>query len=168
MEKAAKQPHRWVNPAALKIALWFAASVGLALAGRWPLEVRAPLACALIVIAAIGIAGAVIDSLGPLFLYDVIRTSRRGQPAGLRIFYAAFLLTMLLVVGALEFQGFQGRAFGDLMTGRATLDKKELAQIAEGFFAGIMTVQFIVILLVTPLYVAPAIAEEKERRSLEF
>jgi ABC-type transport system involved in multi-copper enzyme maturation permease subunit len=165
MEQRAKQPHRWVSPAALKIAAWFAACVGLALAGRWPLEVRVPLASALIVVAAIVIVRAAIGWLGPLFLYDVIRTSRRGQPAGLRIFYAALLLTMLLVVGAFE---FQGRPFGDLMAGRATLDPHELADMAKGFFAGIMTVQFIIILLVTPLYVAPAIAEEKERRSLEF
>ncbi len=171
MELRAKQPRRWVSPAALKIAAWVAASIGLALAGRWPLEVRMPLevriplACALIVIAAIVIVRAVIGWLGPLFLYDVIRTSRRGQPAGLRIFYAALLLTMLLVVGAIQ---FQGEPFVDLMVGRTTLEPRRLAEMASGFFAGIMTVQFIIILLVTPLYVAPAIAEEKERRSLEF
>jgi ABC-type transport system involved in multi-copper enzyme maturation permease subunit len=165
MELRAKQPHRWASPAALKIAAWLAGCLGLALAGRWPLELRVPLACALIVIATIVIVRAVIGWLGPLFLYDVIRTSRRGQPAGLRIFYGALLLTMLLVVGAVE---FQGRPFMDLMVGKATLNTNELAETAQGFFVGIMTVQFIIILLVTPLYVAPAIAEEKERRSLEF
>jgi ABC-type transport system involved in multi-copper enzyme maturation permease subunit len=165
MELRAKQPHRWFSPAALKIAAWLAACVGLALGTHWPLELRIPLASALIVIAAVATGRAMIGWLGPLFLYDVIRTSRRGQPAGLRIFYAALLLTMLLVVGAVE---FQGRPFGDLMTGRAMLEPHELGEMAKGFFAGIMTVQFIIILLVTPLYVAPAIAEEKERRSLEF
>jgi ABC-type transport system involved in multi-copper enzyme maturation permease subunit len=165
MELRAKQPNRWINPAALKIAVWLAAAVGLALAGRWPLELRVPLASAIIVIAAVGTVRAAIGWLGPLFLYDIIRTSRRGQPAGLRIFYAALLLTMLLVVGAVE---FQGRSFVDLMVGKASLRTDELAETAKSFFAGIITVQFIIILLVTPLYVAPAIAEEKERRSLEF
>jgi ABC-type transport system involved in multi-copper enzyme maturation permease subunit len=165
MEQKAKQSNRWIRPAALKIALWLAASIGLALAGRWPLEVRVPLASALIVIAAVATVRATIGWLGPLFLYDLIRTCRRGQPAGLRIFYAALLLTMLLVVGFLE---FQGEPFAQLMFGRSTLNNQRLAKIAEGFFVGIMAVQFIIILLVTPLYVAPAIAEEKERRSLEF
>jgi ABC-type transport system involved in multi-copper enzyme maturation permease subunit len=150
--------------AALKVAFWFAACIGLALASRWPFELRAPLAAALIAIAAVALARTATRWLGPLFPYDVVRTCRRGQPATLRIFYAALLLIMLLVVAVLQFP-YQ---FVDLMVGRVTMKPNEMAEMAGTFFIGVITVHFLIILLVTPLYVAPAIAEEKERRSIEF
>src|SRR5262249_43980400 len=42
------------------------------------------------------------------------------------------------------------------------------AHFAESFFAGFMVLQFAVVLLLTPTYTAGAIANERERRTLEF
>src|SRR5262249_31762997 len=44
----------------------------------------------------------------------------------------------------------------------------EVSRFAGSFFGWFMAVQFTVVFLVTPAYTAGAIAEEKERRTLEF
>src|SRR5207237_8910103 len=44
----------------------------------------------------------------------------------------------------------------------------EMARFAEAFFYAFMSVQFTVVGVLTPAYTAGAIAEEKERRTLEF
>jgi ABC-type transport system involved in multi-copper enzyme maturation permease subunit len=48
------------------------------------------------------------------------------------------------------------------------LSINERSRFAGSFFSSFMTLQFVVILLLTPLYTAGAIAEEKERRTLEL
>jgi ABC-type Na+ efflux pump permease subunit len=43
-----------------------------------------------------------------------------------------------------------------------------LTHVAENFFESFLVLQFVTVLLVTPAYVGGAIAEEKERRTLDF
>ena len=45
---------------------------------------------------------------------------------------------------------------------------RETAVLAETFFGTFMIVQLILIVLLTPAYVAGAIAEEKDRKTMEF
>src|SRR5262249_28646460 len=45
---------------------------------------------------------------------------------------------------------------------------QDLAQLAEQFFFTFMSIQFAVVILLTPAYTAGAIAEEKDRKTLEF
>jgi ABC-type transport system involved in multi-copper enzyme maturation permease subunit len=48
------------------------------------------------------------------------------------------------------------------------LRARDTAMVAEWFFAFFMIVQIIVVVVLTPAYVAGAIAEEKDRKTLEF
>src|SRR5438034_8685525 len=99
---------------------------------------------------------------GPLFFYDLVASTRRGQHLGLRLLVAAVLLggLYLLYVG----KGFD--PFEDMSNRR--VPASEMASLAEGFAATCLGVQFVIVLLLTPPLVGEAIAREKERRTLEF
>src|SRR5205085_2154923 len=45
---------------------------------------------------------------------------------------------------------------------------REMAEFAEWFFYTVMVVQFAAVLFLTPAYTAGAVAEEKDRKTLEF
>src|SRR5262249_39200661 len=45
---------------------------------------------------------------------------------------------------------------------------REMAVFAESFFGTFMWIQFLVVILLTPAYTAAAIADEKDRKTLEF
>src|SRR5438067_2198943 len=99
---------------------------------------------------------------GPLFGYDLVASTRRGQHLGLRLLVAVVLLggLYLLYVG----KGFD--PFEDMSNRK--LRPQEMANLAEGFAATVIGVQFVIVLLLTPPLVGEAIAREKERRTLEF
>src|SRR5262245_16520478 len=99
---------------------------------------------------------------GPLFGYDLVASTRRGQHLGLRLLVALVLLGGLYLLYA--GQGFD--PFTDMSERR--LRPQEMARLAEGFAATVMAVQFAMVLLLTPPLVGEAIAREKERRTLEF
>ena len=102
--------------------------------------------------------------LGPVFYYDLVRASRHGQIIGHRCLYAGLLTFVLFLAYTNRFPGY---GIADLMHGQY-LSVNERSRFAAGFFSNFMTLQFVVILLLTPLYTAGAIAEEKERRTLEL
>ena len=52
--------------------------------------------------------------------------------------------------------------------GGGQIRPKDLSRLAETFFSVYMVVQFILVCILTPAAVAGAIADEKERRTLEF
>jgi ABC-type transport system involved in multi-copper enzyme maturation permease subunit len=93
---------------------------------------------------------------GPVFLYDSIRLARRGRYAILRCAYTFILFIVLFALGQ------------RLGYGRTLVRQRDLSGFAEAFFLAFMYAQFLVILLVTPAYAAGAIAEEKERKTLEY
>lgn len=104
-------------------------------------------------------------SLGPLFFYDVVRGSRRSEVAAHRCLYAVLLFLIMLVSYWWWFPDF------DLLNPLRSFslpNPQARAQFAGSFFAGLMALQFLVVLLLTPIYTAGAISEERERRSLEF
>src|SRR5207253_2813752 len=95
---------------------------------------------------------------GPLLFYDLIRIARRTRYFLLRLLYAlllGFMLCWLYVMLSVSGQ-------------KTALSASEMARFAESFFSTFVFVQFAVISLLTPAYTAGAIAEEKERRTLEF
>jgi ABC-type transport system involved in multi-copper enzyme maturation permease subunit len=111
-----------------------------------------------------GVAAAVllrrgwIRLLGPMLFYDLIRIARRTRYILLRTLYALLLAALLGWVYLLWYE--QGTS-GEVGT-------REMAAFAESFFDTFMCVQFTVVVLLTPAYSAGAIAEEKERKTLEF
>jgi ABC-type transport system involved in multi-copper enzyme maturation permease subunit len=103
-------------------------------------------------------------TFGPVFMYDLVRTARRGQQLGHRSLYAVLLLGLLFAV---YWSWFPDSSQDSLLHEHAirTADK---ARFAGSFFTAFLGIQFALVLLATPTYTAGAIAEHKERRTLDF
>jgi ABC-type transport system involved in multi-copper enzyme maturation permease subunit len=110
--------------------------------------------------------------LGPVLFYDLVRTGRRTRNILLRCIYALALLFILYTVyleHAHSIQQLLQRGSNYLDFGqRNQMLAKEMAKFAESFFIMFMEVQFVGIFLLTPVFAAGAIAEEKDRRTLEY
>jgi ABC-type transport system involved in multi-copper enzyme maturation permease subunit len=96
---------------------------------------------------------------GPVLVYDLVRAARRSRYFFVRLLYLFALLALL--------SWFYLAAAGDNAFGGA-VPPKQAAEFATSFFYVFMAAQFLVVTVVTPAYVAGAIAEEKERRTLEY
>jgi ABC-type transport system involved in multi-copper enzyme maturation permease subunit len=146
--------------ALLLFAKWLPVSYQLGLWGLW------------IVFLAFVFRQGWIRLFGPVLFYDLVRTGRRTRNILLRCIYALALLFILYTVYleyAASIQQLLQRAgyfidFGE----RNQMLAKEMAKFAESFFIMFMEVQFVGIFLLTPAFAAGAIAEEKDRRTLEY
>jgi ABC-type transport system involved in multi-copper enzyme maturation permease subunit len=100
----------------------------------------------------------------PVLVYDALRTARRGHFILLRCAYTGFLLACLFSIYAsrLLAAGFTVR---QILTG-AALPTRDVAGFVEVFAFTFLIVQFLAACLLTPLYTAGAITEEKERQTL--
>lgn len=108
-----------------------------------------------------------VQFFGPVFFYDLVRTARKGQQIGHRCVYAVVLVAMIFVVYWSWLPGV-GSDFSLLLTEAPHVSAAKRAQFASTFSIAFMVIQFLVVLIVTPAYTAGAIAEEKDRRTLEF
>jgi ABC-type Na+ efflux pump permease subunit len=97
---------------------------------------------------------------GPVFFYDAVRLARQRRQLWLRAGYATALGLLLTWIYALWYY--------DFVRDSGNVPLRAMAQIADVYFEVFMVVQFLVVVLVTPSYVAGAIADEKERKTLEF
>jgi ABC-type transport system involved in multi-copper enzyme maturation permease subunit len=97
-----------------------------------------------------------------VLFYDLVRAARRGRYVHMRGLYAGAMLGMLFLFYAKWSSGIW-----DVFSVRA-VQRTEAARFAEEFFYGFMAVQFATAALLTPALTAGAIAEEKERRTLEY
>lgn len=102
--------------------------------------------------------------VGPVLFFDLIRTSRRGLHIVLRCLYAAILLVVLFVVYTIRLPGYEFWNW----SGTQSLPHGDVTRFAESFFESFILVQFLAVVVLTPVYTAGAIAEEKERRTLEY
>src|SRR5712692_7037532 len=151
--------------ALLLFAKWLPVSYQLGLWGLW------------IVFLAFVFRQGWIRLFGPVLFYDLVRTGRRTRNILLRCIYALALLFILYTVYLeyttsiqllISMKGAGGRNpfFGPEQMNQ--LLAKEMAKFAESFFIMFMEVQFVGIFLLTPAFAAGAIAEEKDRRTLEY
>jgi ABC-type transport system involved in multi-copper enzyme maturation permease subunit len=97
---------------------------------------------------------------GPVLFYDLIRMTRRGRYFIVRGAYVG-ALAILLYWQYTEW-------FGSVLAQRKALDSKLMAAFAAQFFNKFMVLQFLLVGLLTPIYTASAIAEEKERKTIEY
>jgi ABC-type transport system involved in multi-copper enzyme maturation permease subunit len=95
---------------------------------------------------------------GPVLFYDLVSVARRGRYALLRGIYGLAMLLTLFVV----YRNYE-QALGP-----AGVNTSGMADFAQAFFFTFISVQFLAVLLLTPAYTAGAIAEEKDRQTLEF
>jgi ABC-type transport system involved in multi-copper enzyme maturation permease subunit len=101
--------------------------------------------------------------LGPVFFFDLVRTTRQGRSFFLRCAYPLVLLVMILLTLAAR----PGKdLFVDLFS-TLLVPQNELAAFASSFFTTYLKVQFGAVFLLTPVLTATAITEEKQRRTLE-
>jgi ABC-type transport system involved in multi-copper enzyme maturation permease subunit len=130
----------------------------------------------------------IIWLFGPILFYEVIRASRRGRLFLLRMLFGISILLFLSFVylkyepapiplTPLRFLSVTNASpnmwidlddFGGDPNAIMALRAKELARFNETFFFTFMCVQFATVLLLTPVFAAGTIAEEKDRRRLEF
>jgi ABC-type transport system involved in multi-copper enzyme maturation permease subunit len=94
---------------------------------------------------------------GPVLFYDLVRGARGGRT---HLHRCAYLLLLLVALGLMYRDGSH-LASGVMSPARA-------ARLAENFFTTFLGVQFVLAVLLTPAYTAGAVAEEKERRTLEY
>lgn len=104
--------------------------------------------------------------VGPLFLYDLVRTSRRNPHIPLRCLYGGLLLGMLFLFYSSWFPSVLDRWENWFRGGTVPLG--ELHLFARSFFTTFLSVQLAAVVLVTPAVTAGTIIEEKERRTLDY
>jgi ABC-type transport system involved in multi-copper enzyme maturation permease subunit len=87
--------------------------------------------------------------IGPLFFWEVVRQSRKRSLFWWRIAYATSLLAVLYV-------GFGG----------GEVSAKESAVISESLTRQFLIAQFVAVLILTPLFVAGALLEDRQNNTL--
>jgi ABC-type transport system involved in multi-copper enzyme maturation permease subunit len=109
---------------------------------------------------------------GPVMHYDLVRTTRRSRFFLLRLLYACALAALVYwgyaqwLKNAVSPPVYYWR-YGVLQLPWSP-QRMIMAKFAEEFFNFFMLVQFLAVLVLTPIFAASAVAEEKERKTLEF
>src|SRR5207247_914228 len=104
--------------------------------------------------------------LGPVFFYDTIRLSRRGRFIALRAGYASVLLILLfLTYRSWALANARGPVEPFSMV---EVPLEAMPRLAEAVFITVMAAQFLGVIVLTPIYTAGAIAEQRARRTLEL
>jgi ABC-type transport system involved in multi-copper enzyme maturation permease subunit len=127
---------------------WFLASILMALP--------------LVLVASRGLSRA----FGPLFRYDLVRTARHNRHIPPRCLYGALLLGTVFLFYSSQFPTRTDSLASLFEPG--TMRPSEASNFASRFFWAFLGAQLAVVVLLTPAYTAGAIAEEKERRTLDF
>ena len=104
--------------------------------------------------------------VGPLFSWELLRLARRGHDIRARFILA---LTLLVVLTIYTIAWFPQADPIDLFTGTSQLlSLAESASFGQSFTLTFILAQLAVLCLLTPAYAAGGIAEEKERKTLDF
>lgn len=163
---------RWISTSSdvwrdrLALGLWLFAAAAYA---RWcwlsPTGIGAAhIAAGVILLLALGLLAraGLVRLLGPVLAYDIIRNSRRTRFIFVRWVYVVFLLMLLVWVHSIWLIETRYN------TGQSVASYRDMTKLAERYFIAFSITQFCLVALLTPAYVAGAIAEEKERKTLEF
>jgi ABC-type transport system involved in multi-copper enzyme maturation permease subunit len=101
---------------------------------------------------------------GPVLFYDLVQTSRRGRYLVLRCGYALILLALL----AFSYHSALGFFSSELSSGFLFQSARQLTAFANDFFVTFVTIQFLAVIVLTPLFTASVITEERERKTLDY
>jgi ABC-type transport system involved in multi-copper enzyme maturation permease subunit len=104
--------------------------------------------------------------VGPVLFHELLVTGRRGRHILLRSLYVLVLLGVLTLLFNEQVGWGMENLWGDWRVSPTQMNK--VLRFAGAFFERFMFVQFAVIVLLTPGVTAGAVAEEKERRTLDF
>ena len=148
----------------LAVAGWFAGLVALGYVGKahdWSPGRALAVALAWTAVPALLFRTAVRNMFGPVFVYEVVRLGRRRSTVVWRLLY---VLVMLAVLALMYFSWLETNGGGR----GGTVSPVKLAEFATGFFYVFQVLQYLAVVVLTPAYVAGCIADEKERKTLEF
>ncbi len=104
--------------------------------------------------------------MGPLFYYELVRLARRGRSNLLRCGYALALFAALFLAYHASFPGHDpwSRSFKPAKP----LPAQEMSRLAESFVYVILWVQTVAVFVLAPVYIGGAIAEERDRGTLDL
>jgi ABC-type transport system involved in multi-copper enzyme maturation permease subunit len=102
---------------------------------------------------------------GPVFAFELVRLARGGRLARLRTLYGLALLAALLVTYVARFPGTV--TWESAFRGGPLVKTWEAAEFAQAFVDTTLIMQFAAGLLLTPAAVAGAVAEERQRQTLD-
>jgi ABC-type transport system involved in multi-copper enzyme maturation permease subunit len=100
---------------------------------------------------------------GSLIFYELLRAGRRGRNVLFRCLYACLLLGVLCSF----YMSWSGAPLWKVVVEPTAIPAARMPDFADHFFTSFLTAQLTGVLLVTPIYTAGVIAEEKEHRTLE-
>jgi ABC-type transport system involved in multi-copper enzyme maturation permease subunit len=162
---AAKQ----FKPRIRAVIAWLLLAVGTVLVGiktSWPSWFLGTLFLGLFLGVIRWIARRQGGFFGPHFFYDLIRLARRSRTRDVRILYGVALLLGLGFVYWAQFPHQEWRQLWFNADQHITIN--EGATFAQTFVFAVIVVQNLTVLLLTPVYVGSAIAEEKETKTLDL
>jgi ABC-type transport system involved in multi-copper enzyme maturation permease subunit len=157
-----KQRLGWSNSAESWIERAVGAAIVLSAVALWYAGSRLNLWQNVFLWAFLGITGAMLlrrgwlKLFGPVLFYDMLCTARRSRFFVVRCLYSMLLLLVLFSV------------WSSVAPFNRNSPRDEAAQIAMHYFEWFTVVQLVAVVVLTPAYVAGAVAEEKERKTLEF
>ena len=159
----------WANDrenriAALGVGLWLIAGIVLLFAAR---NASVGMAILLGTVWLFSIAlfarSAVVNLFGPVFIYETVRIGRKRLTFILRTLY---LMVLTFTLGMVFLSWLS--SIGYWIPGFQGIRPGQLSQYGTLAFSVFAPIQFGVVCFLTPAYVAGCIADEKERKTLEF
>ncbi len=108
--------------------------------------------------------------VGPVLLFDLLRLTRRGSAMifWARGLYLAALLLAIVLLCALELGLRTPAQFLEAMRAGLPVPTSKAASFASHFFLVLLGAELMMVVLLTPAYVAGAIAEDRERRIIDY
>jgi ABC-type transport system involved in multi-copper enzyme maturation permease subunit len=103
---------------------------------------------------------------GPLFWYDLARLARRGRTALLRCTYALFLFAWMSLAVHQQFPQYV--TFSKPFAEGPRLSVSARANLAERFGWALLALQGVAVFVLTPAYIATAVADEREQQTLDL
>ena len=99
--------------------------------------------------------------IGPILPWELTTLARRKRYFALRVIYACVLLFMMWTAYDFAFgDTFFGGPHGQSLT--------RISRFAAGFYQSFLLTQGIIVLCLTPAFVATALPQEKERKTIEY
>ena len=161
------RPALWVRASPwLVVITWFGGLVALGYYGQredWSPGCMVAVTLAWATVPAIIFRTAVRNMFGPVFVYEAVRL---GRWRGTIFFRLLYVLAVLTVLALMYFSWLETARYA--RGGRGVVAPVKLAEFATEFFYVFQALQYAVVVLLTPAYVAGCIADEKERKTLEF
>lgn len=154
------------------LARWRTAAliVGLLFVGWWSthlhLWMQGVVVLVLVTTLGIGLRLRGVNTFGPVLGFDMVRTARQARSFFFRALYAFALLVVLAYVYS-AWVAARGGNLRVVLEG-GIVSSKLAADFAGAFFQSVVWLQFIAVFALTPIYVAGAVADEKERGTLEY